>query len=217
MAQAATYGAPAASFNTYDDNCNYANYNGGPTSPTGSVTNGGSGLTLSGTDSFQGYGANGVCHLSLNWQGTGSGGFSGTSTVTPNFTLTVPANITITCSLTVTINGTQEAQFNCGESSPGGTFSLPAQTFPVPATLSSYVVQVYIVATWSPTSRVPFSTVSVNVPPDSSIDILSPGGVAATPAPPAWVLAMIGIVFLSLIAFGIRRRRSNGGFPAIHP
>ena len=105
--------------------------------------------------------------------------------------------------LTVFINGMQEAQFNCGESSPGGTFSLPAQTFPVPATLSSYLVQLYIVATWSPTAMAPYSTVSVNVPPDSSIDILTQGGVPGTPAPPTLVLTLIGILFLSLIAFGI--------------
>jgi hypothetical protein len=217
LAQAAVFGTPTASFNTYDSNCNYANYSGGG-SITGSVTNGGSGVTLSGNDSFQGYSQNGVCYLGLNWQGTGSGGFSGTTTVTPNFTLTVPADVTITCSLTVTVNGTQEAQFNCGESSPGGTYSLAAQNLPVPATLSSYAVQLLIVATWSPNAVAPYSTVSVNVQPHSSIDILSPGGgAAATPAPPALMLAVIGIVFLSLIAFGIQRRKLNGGFPATRP
>lgn len=216
LAQAASFGTPATSFDTHDDNCNYANYSGGG-SMAGSVTNAGSGLTLSGNDSFQGYSMNGVCHLTMTWQGTGSGAFSGTTTVTPNFTLTVPADVSITCMLTVFINGMQEAQFNCGESSPGGTFSLPAQTFPVPATLSSYLVQLYIVATWSPTAMAPYSTVSVNVPPDSSIDILTQGGVPGTPAPPTLVLTLIGILFLSLIAFGIRRRESTGGFPASHP
>ena len=112
-----TYGAPSTSFDTHDDNCNYANYSGGG-SMAGSVTNAGAGLTLSGNDSFQGYSMNGVCHLTMTWQGTGSGAFSGTTTVTPNFTLTVPADVRITCMLTVSINGMQESQFNCGSPAP---------------------------------------------------------------------------------------------------
>jgi hypothetical protein len=143
-AEVVSFNPPSTSFDTHDDNCNYSNYSGGG-SMTGAVTNGGLGVTLSGNDSFQGYSVSGVCHLTMSWQGTGSGAFPGTAKVAANFILTVPADVTITCSLTVFINGIQEAQFDCGKASPGGTFSLPAQVFPVPATLSSYLVQLYIV------------------------------------------------------------------------
>lgn len=209
-----TYGAPSTSFDTHDDNCNYGNYSGAG-SMAGSVVFAGAGLTLSGNDTVQGFGANGVCHLTMSWQGTGSGSFSGTTTVTPNFTLTVPADVSITCMLTVSIDGIQESQFNCVEASPGGTYSLPAQTVPVPATLSSYLVQLYIVATWSNTATSPFSTFSVNVPAVTSIDILTQAGaLPSTPAPPTLVLALTGILFLSLIGFGMMPRKSaGGGFP----
>jgi hypothetical protein len=209
LAHAVTFGPPTSSFDTHDDNCQYANYGpgGGGTSITGSVTNGGSGLTLSGNDSFQGYGANGVCHLTFDWQGTASGSSSGIATVTPNFTLTVPADVTITCSVTVTINGIQESQLNCTEAPPGGTYSLPPQSFSVPPTPTSYLVQLAITATWSPSSSSPFSTVSVNVPADASIDIL------AGNAPPVVVpvlspslLVVTGVLLVIVGWFAVWRR-----------
>jgi hypothetical protein len=209
-AHAATFNAPnpgtgpSPSYVDYDDD-NCAN-NPSTSSAVGSVTNGGLGLTLSGNAAITGFGLNGGrCTLTMYWQGTGSGVFAGTTTITPNFTLTVPADVTITCTLTVFISGTQEAQYNCAEASPGGTFSLSPQTLPVPGTLSTYSVQLAIVATWTDTARTIFS---VNVPSGASIDLLTgTAAPSATPAPSSLALSVTGILLLTLVGFGFLRRR----------
>ncbi len=205
-AQAVTFNTPGVSFNTYDDNCNNGNYSGAG-SLTGSVTSGGAGVTLSGNDNVQGLGFTGSCQLDMIWSGTGSGSFPGpTATVTPTFTFTVPPDMTVTtCTIIVTINGNVESQINCIAAASGGTFSLSAQSFPVPATLSSYMVELYTVFHW--TNPESTSTFSINVPADTSIDLFAGSSApTGTPGPPALLLALTGIVFLSLVAFAVSRR-----------
>ncbi|HYL35853.1 MAG TPA: hypothetical protein VEV17_08085 [Bryobacteraceae bacterium] len=210
LAQAVTFNPPTPSIDTHDGNCTF----GG--SLAGAATNGGAGVTLSGNGSMQGFGLNGgVCRITLNWPGTGSGAFPGaTATVTSIFTLNVPADVSVsTCLLTVFINGIQETQINCPTGS-GGAFGLAPQSFPVPASLNSYLVQLDIVAQWSDTVHTVFS---VSVPGPTSIDILAQAGLPSGPAPPTLVLTLTGILLLSLVGFGILRRQSAGGFPGSHP
>ncbi len=206
---AATFNSPnpsnASSLPTYidfdDNNCPS---NG---SLTGSATNGGSGLTLSGSGTLQGFGNIGyICYMTMYWQGTGSGSLT-SATIAPNFTLTVPADVTTTCTLTVFINGVQEAQYNCNLASPGGTFSLAAQNLPVPATLSTYSVRLAITASWTDLGT---TTFSVNIPSATSIDIASVGGTppTTTPAPSSLILGVSGILLVSLLGFGLGRRRA---------
>lgn len=205
-AQAATFNAPApASIDFDDNNCPSAG------SLTGVVTNGGAGLSLSGSATVQGYTVSATCYMSMTWSGTGSGSFTGTTTVTPNFTLVIPADVEITCTLTIFINGIQEAQYNCYEDVPGGTYSLSPQTIPVPATLSTYSVQLVIQPHWTDTGT---TTFSVTVAPDTSIDIMTTTSAPTTPAPSSLILTLTGILLVGLVGFGYLRRQSAGaGFP----
>jgi hypothetical protein len=98
--------------------------------PTGTVTNGGQGLSLSGSGSIQGYGELASCYMTMYWQGTGSGTFGSTATITPSFTVTIPSDVTITCTVTVYINGTQQAQYNCTRPPLAERTALRRRTFP---------------------------------------------------------------------------------------
>lgn len=197
-------GSPSSYIDFDDNNCPSSTL----IAPGGNVTNGGSGLSLYGQGSIQGYGEMASCYMAFYWTGTGQGLFPGTTaTVTPDVTFSVPADVTISsCTLTVSINGTQEKQITCSIGS-GGVFSLPAQSFPVPTTLSTYQVVLAINAQWTDTQR---TILTVNVPGETSIDLLAQAALPGTPAPSTLILTMLGIVLLAMIGFAMTRRKAAG-------
>ncbi len=207
-----SFNAPAAgSPNSYidfdDNNCTSTTL----IAPSGVVTNGGAGLTLYGEGSLTGYGlSGGTCLMNLHWQGTGFGAFPGaTGTVTSNVIFTLPSDVTITsCTQTVYINGTQENQVDCSAAAARGVFNLAAQSFPVPATLSTYEVVLAITAQWNDTA---LTTITVNVPGATSIDLLAQASLPGTPAPSSLILTMLGILLLAMMGFAVYRRKAADG------
>ncbi|HWC98599.1 MAG TPA: hypothetical protein VG456_17685 [Candidatus Sulfopaludibacter sp.] len=197
---------------------------------SGVTTNGGLGLTLAGSATLQGFGAQSSCNFTMYWQGIGSGAFVGsTATAAANIIFSVPFDVTVTnCSISVFINGISEATYTCTPSQqqlppnaptpqmrtltlrPNGpaaqtTYTLSAQNFPVPPLLSSYSIRLAVTAHWNDTATTIFS---VNVPGNTSIDILSQAGTVSVPALSPLALLMTGIMLLSLAGFGILRRES---------
>jgi hypothetical protein len=197
---------------------------------SGAATNGGLGVTFSGNASITGFGASAQCVIGMVWVGGGSGTFNGTTaTVASNFTITAPADVVVNSwTLTVFINGSQVSTYGCTASLPpgfralalrsntgqptscSGNYPTSPQSFTVPASLSSYKVQLYVYATWTDTGT---TTLTVSVPGSTSIDILAQGA-SAVPALSPLAFIMTGILLLSLAGFGILRRTSTGsGFP----
>jgi hypothetical protein len=182
-----------------DDNCNTS-----PGTLSGAVTNGGLGVSLYGSGSMS---ANWTynCEMTLIWQGTGSGAFYGTTaTVSSNFTMTVPSDVTVSsCTLTVYVNATQEGQFSCGTGN--GNQVLSAQTFTVPASLSTYEVKLDIIAYWTDAAG---STLTVSVSPATSIDLLALAA-PATPTVPTLSTAALGALGLLLAGAGALLARAR--------
>jgi hypothetical protein len=203
------FGSPTAgSPNTYidfdDDNCTTAT----TIAPNGFETVN-EGVVLYGAGSIQGFGSAATCSMTFNWTGTMAGalpvgGQPTTATVTPEFTITVPADVNFTCTLTVYINGAQESQIGCS-SLNSGVFTLPAQTFPLPGGASSYRVVLVTSATWTDTQT---TTFSVNVPGETSIDLNLGPSTPTTPAPPALMLTISGLVLLGLMWLVFLRRKT---------
>ena len=191
---------------------------------TGSPTHNGLGLSLSGTGSLSSPGQNSACSLTLMWSGTGSGAFPGTgATVSSSFTLSTPLNVSLnSCTITVKINGAtvatatptcthsgQQTQgyrgFGPRYSNTTVTVNLSPLAFSVPATLTSWEVDLVVNATWvdgTPT------LLSVIVPGNTSIDLLAQLSTVPALSPLAFI--MTGILLLSLAGFGLLRRTSAG-------
>ena len=212
---AAVQATPTFSFNAPSSNSISTACSGGATSGSlaGAVTNGGLGITLSGNANLTHSDFAGNCNYLLKWAGTGAGAFNGsTANLSSNFTLTAPNNAFITgYTLTVLVNGVQQKQVNCAQAPTqpsiaklranfvnqncSGPVTIPTQTFPVPATLSSYEVDLSINATWTdPTG----SSVTVSVPSNSSIDITAQGAPASAPA-----LSPVGLIATAIMLAGL--------------
>ena len=149
----------------------------------GSPTNGGLGLTLSGSASYGSFGET-ACDLTMVWSGNGSGPFYGsTGTLNSDFTITATPGIFVTgWNLIVKINGTQRGAYSCTApderdlsrrlapritaAACTGPTTLTGQTFNLPATLSNWEGDLQVTAVYGDGG-----TLTVNVPGATSIDL----------------------------------------------
>jgi len=194
---------------------------------TGSSTHGGLGLTLSGSGSLSGVIGSG-CLFTLQWQGTGSGSFAGTTTtLASGFTITPPGDAFVFgWTLNVLINGTRQAQLTCTSllapdvrspaprGSPAdvctGAQTIPLQSLTTPATLTSWEVDLLINITFAASGN----ALTVSVPADTSIDILATPATQTVPALTSLPLAATSVMLLALAAYAmISRRQSGRGLP----
>jgi hypothetical protein len=155
---------------------------------TGSVTNGGLGVTLSGNANTWSGGV-----TDLIWQGTGSGSFSG-GTWGGNFTITAPGLSSWALNLTVN-NGTPIALYTCNTGSCLTGISQTNQPFTVPAVSGNWTWKVDLTITSGLCC-----TLVVTIPPHASIDIL---GFPLTSSVPAVTPLALGATALLLLALGL--------------
>ena len=168
------------------------------------------GVSVYGTATLSGA-SGGACSFLLTWKGTGSGSFAGTTpTFDAGFTITPPDDAYVSSyTLTILINGTQAGQSTCTHSvtqAAGSnavikprifitctSVSLPSTSLTVPATLSTYEVDLAINTQWTDTTS---SSFTVTIPGGATIDIDAP--LTATPAAPAMSPIALGMTLLLL-------------------
>lgn len=194
----------------------------------GSVTGGRTGVTLSAANvTFTGSSdATGSCNLVLQWKGTGSGTFNGsTGTVAAQFNTGVnfgdeePLN---SYTLTVYINGSQqytntvtcaEAQGNGNTITGGGCVRWPDETAGGATTFISslaFPLGATTLSTWEVDLTFNAHNLEVTVSPDTSVDVAAAfQSVSPVPAPSTGSLAAIALL-AGLAGYQTLARKRDG-------
>jgi hypothetical protein len=183
--------------------CNFDTVSG--TSLNGSVTSGGMGLTLSGAATVRGASN---CSLDFNWQGTGRGNFLGSNgTVGASFTFArVSAVFVPSWTLVATFNGVPQTLASCNSGS-GAACTAPVSFSNLAATLPTGLPNSW---TWSVDLTVNAlfgggATLTVNIPPDTSIDLLGPAAPVPVPAVTPMALWVTAILLAGLGFYMVHR------------
>ena len=206
LALAAVAVSQAATFNVPNNNSLSNSCSGGMSgSLAGTVTNGGAGISLSGTPAITGFNS-GNCTLTAVWKGTGSGPLTGGQL--SGYFVTTPNNVYTTItgySLVIKVNGVQQQSVSCtGNIQPtaangrfranltnnscSGTITIPSTAIATTGTLSTYEADLSVTGQSSNGDYPALFTVSV--PYGASIDLTTATAPATVPAmSPAAMLA----------------------------